>query len=306
MTCRHGYIGRERLMEKQTKMKKKPQKHNWVSTVIVTLILLIGLSLLLYPTAADYINSLEFKKSIEDYQREIAGLDDTDRRDLLNAAHAYNTELFKRTNRMEELKPAQREQYNSLLNPFDNGMMGYVEIKKISVYLPIYHGTDESVLHSGIGHLEGSSLPVGGKSVHTLLSGHSGLPSAKLFSNIDQLETGDTFALHILGDTLTYQVESITKVLPEEAGNLRIESGKDICTLMTCTPYGVNTHRLLVRGVRIETPKSDNTDTSDSANYEIPISMPLVLLVPLASLPVVLIIALLFVIRRRKSVKRQK
>ncbi len=293
-------------MKTHTKTENKSKKHNWFSTVIVTIILLIGLSLLLYPTVANYINSLEYKKSIEDYQRGIANLDDTTLRDILEDARTYNTELAARTNRIEALDSEQRKQYNRLLNPFDNGMMGYVEIEKISVYLPIYHGTGESVLHSGIGHLEGSSLPVGGESVHTLLSGHSGLPSAKLFSNIDQLETGDTFVLHIFGDTLTYQVESITKVLPEEVGNLRIESGKDICTLMTCTPYGVNTHRLLVRGVRIETPKPDSKDTSNSAKYDISTSLSFMLLVSLASLIVVLIIAVLFIVRRRKNGKRHK
>ena len=192
------------------KQVKKPQQksHSLISAILVTLVLLTGLSLLLYPTAADYINALNYRKDMDDYRQEVQKLDDTARQEMRRDASEYNAALLERSARIGELSDAQREVYESLLDPVGTGMMGYVEIKKAGIYLPVYHGTDESTLQAGIGHIAGSSLPVGGLGTHAILSGHTGLPSSRLFTNIDQLEKGDTFELHILGDILTYQVQS--------------------------------------------------------------------------------------------------
>ncbi len=236
-----------------TEKKDKPKSRRRVLPILLALVVLVlGLSLLLYPTVADYVNSLGYKRVIRQYEEEVQALDDTERNAMLAEAYAWNAALYAESPKLRALRDEQREEYNRILNPFGNGVIGYIEIESIHIYLPIYHGTGENVLHSGIGHLEGSSLPVGGAGTHALLSGHSGLPSSKLFTNIDRLEAGDTFVLHILGEELTYRVESKVKVLPEEAEKLLIEEDKDICTLMTCTPYGVNTHRLLVRGIRVD------------------------------------------------------
>lgn len=277
---------------------KKQKKRGRISAVIGILVLLIGLSLLLYPTIADYVNSLNYKNSIDSYQQQVSQLDDSARQELLAEAYAYNAELKARTDHFQTLTAQQRGQYNSLLDPFSTGMMGYIEIEKVNIYLPIYHGTRESVLQAGVGHIEGSSLPVGGVGVHTMLSAHTGLPSAKLFTNIDQLVVGDTFTLHVLGETLTYQVESAVTVLPDKVGTLRIEPDKDICTLMTCTPYGVNTHRLLVRGVRVETPQPDASSANNITDEKIP--LPPVLL---AVIVVLILAAMILLLRRGKRGK---
>lgn len=284
-------------MKQESKTKKN---HNLVSAILVTLVLLIGLSLLLYPTVADYINSLDYKKDIEDYQQEVLKLDDTARQEMLTAAHEYNTKLLEHSTRIGELNAEQRAAYESLLDPSGTGMMGYVEIKKVGIYLPVYHGTDESVLQAGIGHIEGSSLPVGGVGTHAILSGHTGLPSSKLFSNIDQLKKGDTFELHILGEVLTYQVESTVVVLPEEAEKQEIDPQRDLCTLMTCTPYGINSHRLLVTGARIETPPEQLPDGTEQPIETIPAPMPPILWVVIIGLPVLLILVIVIIVRKKR------
>lgn len=241
-------------MNKTGKIKKNSR--GLISMIAVTLVLLLGLSLLSYPAVADYVNSLGYKKDIENYQRDVNELEDSKRETMLQKARDYNERLLARSLKISAIGKDERKEYQDLLNPSGSGIMGYIEIKKAGIYLPVYHGTGESELQAGAGHIEGSSLPVGGKGTHTVLSGHTGLPSSKLFSNIDKLEAGDTFELHILGGILTYQVEAVTVVLPREAGKLQIEKDRDICTLMTCTPYGINSHRLLVTGHRIETPAS--------------------------------------------------
>ena len=228
----------------------------WMTTTVVILLVLIGLSLLLYPTVSDYLNSLAYRRAIVDFQDDVAKLDEETYVDLLAGARAYNKRLAAKGGPLEKLTPQERAEYESLLDFTGTGIMGYVTIEKIGVSLPIYHGTNESVLQSGIGHLEGTSFPVAGESVHAVISGHSGLPSAKLFTNIDRLAVGDTFTVRILKETLTYEVDQIVTVLPYETDDLVIEKGQEYCTLLTCTPYGVNTHRLLVRGHRIETPEA--------------------------------------------------
>ncbi len=280
--------------------KSQQKSHSLIHAIIVTLILLIGLSLLLYPAVVDYINSLDYKKYIEDYQQDFLKLDDTARQELLTAANEYNAALLERSTRIGELTAQQRAVYKSLLDPAGNGMMGYIEIEKIGIYLPVYHGTGESVLQTGIGHVEGSSLPVGGVGTRAILSGHTGLPSSELFSKIDQLKKGDVFELHILGEILTYQVESAVVLLPEEAQKQEIDPQRDLCTLMTCTPYGINTHRLLVTGTRIETPPERLPDLTEQPIEIIPAPMPPILLESIIGLPVLLVLVIVAAVLRRR------
>ena len=228
-----------------------------ITTFVVVLILLVGLSLLLYPTVSDYLQTLQHRRIISEYLTQVEELDDTSYQEVLQAAEAYNTELANGSESLVYLPKAKHERYNSLLNVSGNGVMGYIQIKSINVALPIYHGADETVLQVGVGHIEGSSLPVGGETAHCLLSGHRGLPSATLFTHLDRLAEGDIFTLRILREAYTYQIDRIEVVLPEELNTLKMEAGEDYCTLITCTPYGVNTHRLLVRGHRIETPPEE-------------------------------------------------
>lgn len=287
------------------KQKATKRNHSLISAIIVTLVLLIGLSLLLYPTVADYLNSLNFKKDIETYQTEVRQLDDTKRQELLAAARDYNTRRLALSKRVIALNSEQLKEYSGLVNPLGTGIMGYIEIKKAQIYLPIYHGTDENVLQAGIGHIEGSSLPVGGIGTHSILSGHTGLPSSKLFSNIDKLKVGDTFELHILGETLTYQVESTVVLLPEEAEKQQIDPDRDLCTLMTCTPYGINSHRLLVTGSRIETPQQQQPNGTGPDDEPIPTPVPPVLWIAGAALLILLIAAVIFATRKRKRQPRR-
>lgn len=225
------------------------KKH--LSNIILILIFLIGLSLVLYPTVADYWNSLHQSRAIASYAEEVAHLDEDKYAEVWQAAVAYNQSLLQRDN-VYLLSDEQKEAYEALLNVGGNGVMGYIEIPSIGVSLPVYHGTDEAILQIAIGHLEWTSLPVGGESSHSVVSGHTGLPSAKLFTDLTKLVAGDTFIFRILDETLTYEVDQILIVLPDETEALHIQEGKDLCTLVTCTPYGVNSHRLLVRGHRVE------------------------------------------------------
>lgn len=221
-----------------------------ITTLLLTLVLMAGLAIMLYPAASDYYNSFHQSRAISRYAEEVANIDTETYERLWREASEYNQELVGRDNPFV-LSDAEREKYNNILNYSGNGIMGYISIPKINCELPIYHTTEESVLQIAIGHIEGSSVPVGGESTHCVLSGHRGLPSAKLFSNLDLLGAGDTFVIRVLDETLTYEVDQIRTVLPSELQDLYIERGRDYCTLVTCTPYGVNTHRLLVRGHRV-------------------------------------------------------
>lgn len=226
-------------------MKKK----NW-SNIILIVVFFVGLSVLLYPTVSDYWNSLHQSRAIAAYSDAVEEMDTSDYERMWAEADAYNEKLYESGHGLG-LKKKEKKEYNKLLNVSGTGIMSYIEIPKIKCSLPIYHGTDEGVLQIAIGHIEGSSLPVGGVNTHCVLSGHRGLPSAKLFSNLDKLEEGDIFMIRTLDQTLTYEVDQIRIVLPDEVDDLKIEEGKDLCTLVTCTPYGINTHRLLVRGHRV-------------------------------------------------------
>lgn len=267
------------------------------STIILILVMFAGLSLLLYPTVSDYWNSLHQSRAITEYAEQVAELDNDVYERLWADARNYNQTLLGKTDRYE-MTNQERAEYESLLNVSGNGIIGYIEISKISCSLPIYHGTDEAVLQIAVGHIEGTSLPVGGEGTHAVISGHRGLPSARLFTDLDQLAEGDTFVLRILDETLTYEVDQIRIVEPQEIGELEIVEGEDYCTLITCTPYGINTHRLLVRGHRVENAAAANAVrvTADAMQIEPVIVAPLVA-VPMLLL---LLIGLLVSTRRKK------
>ena len=261
------------------------KKH--LSTILLVLALLVGAALLLYPTASDYWNSFHQSQAIATYAEEVAGLTTVDYEKVWLSAVAYNERMSAAGNPFI-LSEEQWEEYLKELNVSGSGIMGYIEIPKIECSLPIYHGTDESVLQIAIGHIEGTSLPVGGAGTHCALSGHRGLPSAKLFTHLDQLSEGDVFMLRVLNETLTYEVDQIHIVLPQEVDDLAMVPGRDFCTLVTCTPYGINSHRLLVRGKRIENSEAATAIriTSDAIRID-PI-----LVAPVAAVPMLLILTI--------------
>lgn len=223
------------------------KKH--ISTIFIILIFLAGLGFISYPTVSNLWNQAHQSRAIATYSKQVEKLDDSENKAMLKAARKYNKSLLKKSDHWK-LSKKDKKKYESLLDVSGTGIMGYIEIPKIDCSLPVYHGTDEGALQIAIGHLEGSSLPVGGKSTHSVLSGHRGLPSARLFTDLDQMEEGDIFILNVLGRKLAYEVDQIKVVLPEEMSDLEVIEGQDLCTLVTCTPYGINTHRLLVRGHR--------------------------------------------------------
>lgn len=238
-------------MKNKEKVRKRERKKGSLSTIILVVILLIGLSVMLYPIISDYWNSFHQTRAIANYDAVVEKLDETDYEALFAEAEQYNEQLRRLSapfSESERLSGA----YNNVLDVAGNGIIGYISINKIGVELPIYHGTSESVLNVAAGHLEGSSLPIGGESRHSVISAHRGLPSAKLFTDLDRLEVTDTFTITILNQVLTYEVDQILIVEPTQMEALNVTQGKDYCTLLTCTPYGINSHRLLVRGHRIE------------------------------------------------------
>jgi len=272
-------------------------KKSTFSTIILILVFFTGLSLLLYPAVSDYWNSLHQSRAITQYAEQVNHMDSDVYEQLWVDAGHYNKTLLEKDDRYE-MTDEERAEYESLLNVSGNGIIGYIEIPIINCSLPIYHGTDEAVLQIAVGHVEGTSLPVGGESTHCVLSGHRGLPSARLFTDLDQLAEGDIFLLRILNETLTYEVDQILIVEPDEMNKLEIEEGKDYCTLVTCTPYGINTHRLLVRGRRIDNMEDAKAVrvTADAMQID-----PM-LVAPLAAVPmlIVLLIVLLISTRRKK------
>ena len=273
------------------------KKRDKLYTVALIVVLVTGLFLLLYPSFSDWWNSRVQTKLISNYNEIVAKLDTEDYTQLWDSARAYNGDLWGRNNPYL-LEESQRERYNGLLNPGGDGIMGYVQIPEIDITLPIYHGTDELVLQTAIGHLDWTSLPVGGAGTHCVISGHRGLPSARLFTDLDKVRVGDVFMLHVLDDTLTYEVDQIRIVEPDETDELLLQAGKDLCTLVTCTPYGVNSHRLLVRGHRVENLAEtvDVRITADAVVVEKLVVAPFVLL------PILLVMLVwLFVSSRRRK-----
>lgn len=270
------------------------------STILLLLVFLIGLSLLLYPSFSNYWNSFHQSRAIASYSDAVSDLDEASYEQYLTEARKYNEELLTKTNRFQ---PTEEEhaRYEKLLDVTGTGIMGYIEIPSIDVSLPIYHGVEDTVLQIAAGHIEGSSLPVGGESTHCVLSGHRGLPSAKLFTDLDELTEGDIFIVHVLDEVLTYEVDQIHIVEPEDLDLLQIEEGQDLCTLVTCTPYGINTHRLLVRGHRIE-----NLDGASSRIPADAVQIDPVVVAPVVAAPLLVILLIWILISSAKKKQRNK
>ena len=267
---------------------------NRISTVVLVVLLLTGVSLLLYPSLSDYWNSFHATQVVSNYAQEVQTMDRSRYEALWKDAVAYNQSLLTRSTEYVTTDK-QKQQYDRLLNIDGTGIMGYLEIPTIEISLPIYHGTEESVLQVGVGHIEWSSLPTGGAGTHCVLSGHRGLPSARLFSNLDQLVAGDTFVIRVLDEVLTYEVDQIRIVEPTDVSALTIEDGRDLCTLVTCTPYGIHSHRLLVRGPRVENASEDIRVTSDAIQIE-----PLII-APLLAMPILLVLLILVLLPHSKK-----
>ena len=265
-------------------------KKSW-SNYLLVLVLLIGVALLVYPTFSDYWNSFHQSRAIASYTQAVSTIDNNRYDEIWAAAHEYNQSIPLRENRFF-LTEEDIADYEAQLDASGLGIMGYIEIPEIDVSLPIYHGTSEAVLQIAIGHIEGSSLPVGGPGTHCAVSGHRGLPSAKLFTNLDRLQNGDLFFLHILDETLTYEVDQILIVEPYDLSPLELIEGQDLCTLVTCTPYGINSHRLLVRGHRVETPEEEKVlrVVADAVQVE-----PL-LVAPVVAAPMLLLLLIVLLI----------
>ena len=266
-----------------------------LSTILLFLALLAGVSLLLYPSLSNYWNSMHATQVVNDYDKDVQKLDHTEYDKMLRDAESYNQSLLHRESDYA-LTDEQDSQYASLLAIDDSGIMGYIEIPSIGVSLPIYHGTSDGVLQHAVGHLDWTSLPVGGASTHCVLSGHRGLPSAKLFTDLDRLAVGDTFVIRVLDEVLTYEVDQILIVEPADVSALTIEDGKDLCTLVTCTPYGINSHRLLVRGHRVESQAETQATrvTSDAIQIE-----PLIV-APIVALPILLVLLIILLVPGKK------
>ena len=273
------------------------------STIILILIFLVGLSVMLYPTVSDYVNQKNQSRAVASYSEEVENLSDVDYQAYFDAADDYNRRLAETPDAF--YRPEEVSGYTDTLDVSGTGIMGYITISKIGVELPVYHGTSDGVLQVAAGHLEGSSLPVGGAGTHAVISAHRGLPSAKLFTNLDELEVGDTFTITVLDRVLTYEVDQISIVLPTETDLLQPVEGKDYVALMTCTPYGINTHRLLVRGKRIENAENQKhiRVTADALRIE-PIIVAPALAVPML---LVLLVVMLAVphLRKRKNQREE-
>ena len=271
-----------------------------LSNIILTLAFVVGIGLIAYPTFSDWWNSFHQTRAIAGYTATVANMDRAEFDRMWAEATAFNEYLAKKPNRFN-LTPEELATYNSILDVTGTGIMGYIDIPSIKISLPIYHGTDESILQIAIGHIAGTSFPIGGEGTHAAVSGHRGLPSAKLFTDIDKLQAGDKFLLQILDRTLTYEVDQIRIVLPQELQDLEIDPHEDYCTLITCTPYGVNTHRLLVRGHRVD---NDNTDatriTADAMRFEP------VIVAPLVAAPILFILLIALLVSTSKWNKQRK
>lgn len=273
------------------------KKH--LSTILLVLILIVGLGVLLYPTVSDYWNSIHQSRAISSYIEEIETMDPAIYDEEFERARAYNARLSQKPNRFM-MSEEEYAEYESILNLTGNGILGYIEIPKIECTLPIYHGTSETVLQVAVGHVEGSSLPTGNPGCHAVFSGHRGLPSARLFTDLDQLEVGDLFVIRVLNQIMTYEIDQVLIVLPEEMDALAIDPNEDLCTLVTCTPYGVNSHRMLVRGHRTENVEMEQMIkiVSDAAQID-----PM-LVAPALALPMLLILLVWMMIATGKKQHR--
>ena len=276
---------------------KKWIKRNLVNIILFG-IMILGFALLGYPTFADWWNSFHQSRAIMSYAEHVARMDTEEYERILSSAYAYN-EMRAETGCDWDMDEEEDAAYNAELDFNRDGIMGYVTIDKIGVMLPIYHGTNEAVLQTSIGHLAASSLPVGGETSHSILTGHRGLPSAKLFTDLDRLVEGDTFTVNVLNETFTYEIDQIRVVEPTDLSQLQIYKGKDYCTLVTCTPYGINTHRMLVRGYRIANAQGEAKVVADAMQIEP------VYIAPLIGVPMVTVFLIITLVRTRKKKKRK-
>ena len=271
-----------------------------LGNILLTLAFVVGIALLAYPSFSDWWNTFHQTRAIAGYTAKVANMDREEFDRMWAEAEAFNEYLSKKTNRFN-LTPEELATYNSILDVTGTGIMGYIDIPSIKISLPIYHGTDESILQIAIGHIAGTSFPIGGEGTHAAVSGHRGLPSARLFTDIDKLQAGDKFLLQMLDRTLTYEVDQIRIVLPQELQDLEIDPYQDYVTLITCTPYGVNTHRLLVRGHRVD---NDNTDatriTADAMRFEP------VIVAPLVAAPILLVLLIILLVSTSKWNRQRK
>ena len=272
------------------------KKH--ITTILLILVLVVGLSLILYPTVADWWNSFHQSRAIADYDAILSEMKEEDYTHLFEAAMAYNEQL--RQLKFPLMYYDQVPGYDDLLDITGTGIMGYIDIPSIQVELPIYHGTSEGVLQIAVGHVEGSSLPTGGENTHCVISAHRGLPSARLFTDLDKMQIGDTFTLSVVDQILTYEVDQILTVLPHEVEPLYVQEGEDYCTLVTCAPYGINTHRLLVRGTRIENAEEVVVKrvTADAVQIQ-----PL-LVAPMVAAPILLLLLIILILPKPKKKRR--
>ena len=277
---------------------------NWLKknglTLILLFVLLIGVGLIAYPTFADWWNSFHQSRAVASYAESVANMNAEEYEKIIRKAEQYNKKLAE-SGILWTLDEDQEKEYEEQLNIGTSGIMGYIDIPKIDVMLPIYHGIDEAVLQVAIGHIPGTSLPVGGKGSHCVISGHRGLPSARLFTDIDKLVEGDTFTITVLNQTLTYEVDQIRTVLPTDLSDLQIEKGKDYMTLVTCTPYGINTHRLLVRGHRTQNANGDAAVIADALQIEP------VYIAPFVAAPILLLLIIgMFIMTGMRSRRKRE
>ena len=279
----------------------------WIKENRVTLIIvavgLLGIGLILYPSVADWWNSFHQSRAVAAYAQKVANMDTSEYEKILADAEEYNRKLA--ANGINwKMSAEEIAAYEKELDITGTGIMGYISIPKIHVELPIYHGIDDAVLQIAIGHLSETSLPVGGSTTHCVVSGHRGLPSAKLFTDIDKLVEGDTWTVNVLNKTLTYEVDQIRVVLPTDLSNLQLEQGKDQFTLVTCTPYGINTHRLLVRGHRVDNAQGEANVIADALQIEP------VYIAPFVAIPFILLLLIIMMIstghmKRRKKIRQK-
>lgn len=277
------------------------RKHKTV--IFLTVGFLVGICILLYPAFSDFWNSKTQSRAINDYESVLDNLDENDYNAIFERAYAYNKALYETNYPLVDYKNVPG--YYNTLSITDNDMIAYLKIDRIGLELPIYHGTSDDVLNKGVGHLEGSSLPVGGENTHCVMSAHRGLPSSKLFTDLDRVEIGDTFQIIVLDQILTYQVDFVKVIEPTDVSDLQIIEGGDYCTLFTCTPYGINTHRLLVRGVRIETIKEKPIIYVSNEAYRIE---PL-LVTPAVAAPMLFVLLIHLLVKYReppKNVQQKK
>ena len=286
-------------MEEKNNKNKKQKKSGLSSTILLLAVFLIGLCVMLYPTVSDFWNEKRQSQAIMNYDDLLVDLTPEDFSEYFEKAEEYNRKL-KLISYPFLGYPELDDEYYSALDVNDDGMMGYITIEKIKVQLPIYHGTSDKVLNCAVGHLEGSTLPIGGESTHCVLSAHRGLPSAKLFTNLDELAVGDVFTITILDKMFTYQVDQVKVVLPDETDELNVVNGEDYCTLVTCSPYGINTHRMLVRGTRIENIEEAKKINITTEAYLID---PLIV-TPVVAIPIFLGLLVFLVVKSSKKKRK--